>query len=391
MPWLLRMTLIVAALMAVADLYVGWRMKRAVRGIASKPWWRFLPVLVFCSFYLLPMTGLTHYILGGQPDLLAYPKLLVYWFWFGLIISFQLATWFLILDVIWLIIKFAKIINPGKLSRWYGYIAVGMTFILVTYTGTKLVHDTTNIQTDAIMFKLPGVFDNLQGFRIVHITDLQGDEFTGREEIAAYIKKVNALKPDLVVFTGDLISYGTDFIDMAAEELSKVEATHGLYTVIGDHDYWAGVSNIKAAFERYGIPLLQDENKFLAVNGDSLLITGITEVYSREIPRDDLEGLTQKASSSYFNIMISHQATDKVIAVAKQANYDMLLGGHTHGGQLRVPFLGTTFSAAEEETQYLSGVYWSDNLFININNGLGFTLAPVRYNAPPNISVIDLE
>lgn len=391
MPWLLKMTLFIAAIMLVADLYVGWRMLHAADKLSFRLPWQYAPLVLLVSFYLLPAAGLFDFTISGEAYLLAYPSLIVYWFWFGLIISFQLATLFIVLDAVRFILSVTNTISPLNLNRWYGVAASWLIIILFLYTGVKMIRDSTCVQIETIAYEISDEFRALQSFRIVHISDLQGDEFTGREEIAAYIKKVNALNPDLVVFTGDLISYGTDFIDMAAEELSRVEATHGLYAVIGDHDYWAGVPNIKEAFERYGIPLLQDENKFLAVNGDSLLITGITEVYSRKIPRQDLEMLSQNASLSSFNIMISHQATAKVIDMAKQANYDMLLGGHTHGGQLYVPFLGMSFSAAEAETSYISGVYWVEDLLVNINNGLGFTLAPVRYDAPPNISVIDLK
>ena len=380
-----------AAILAVSHCYIGWRMQRAAEGISTGRLWRCLSVVLLLSFYLLPVVALVQHIFWNEPDLLAYPQVLVYWFWFGLIVSFQLATWFLILDVILLAFRFAKVVDQGTLNRWYGRVAVALILILFFYTAVKMVRDTTHVQTDTITYDAAGKAQSLQGLRIIHISDLQGDEFTGRPEIAAYIDKVNALEPDLVIFTGDLISYGTDFIDMAAQELSKVQARHGLYAVIGDHDYWAGVPNIEAAFNRYGIPLLQDENKKIPVNNDTLLITGITEVYSRHIPSQDLKQLVQEASSSSFNIIVTHQATEKVVSAAKKANYDMVLGGHTHGGQLRVPFLGMTFSAAEGETPYLSGDYRSDNLFININNGLGFTLAPVRYNAPPSISVIDFQ
>ncbi len=91
-----------------------------------------------------------------------------------------------------------------------------------------------------------------------------------------------------------------------------------------------------------------------------------------------------------MRILASHQATGKVIDQAQKAGYNLLLAGHTHGGQLRVPFMFMTFSAAEMDTPYLSGLYRFDNLLMNVDHGLGFTLAPVRYNAPPTISVIDL-
>ena len=385
------MTLMVAAIMATTHLYVGWRLKTVINSFSFPALLRRMPIFLLLSFYLLPATALLYYLIWGDPDLLTWPKVLTYWFWFGLVFSFQMATWFLIFDILKLAFRTLSNWTRTQIFVIYRRAVTTAVCILFVFTTAKMIYDTHVIQTDFISYKSKEVPSGLQNFRLIHISDLQGDEYTGRKEIARYIKKVNTLKPDLIIFTGDLISYGTNFIDMAAEELSKVVATHGLYAVIGDHDYWAGVPDIEVAFKRYKIPLLRDENEIIKVDGDSLLLTGITEVYSKHIDRAKLHSLAKAYPSLSFKIMASHQATGKVVRQAQKSGYEILLAGHTHGGQLRVPFLGMTFSAAERETPYLSGVYKAGELFININNGLGFTLAPVRYNAPPNISVIELQ
>jgi hypothetical protein len=114
-------------------------------------------------------------------------------------------------------------------------------------------------------------------------------------------------------------------------------------------------------------------------------------VYSKQIPVDSLQALTESYPSVPLKILASHQATGKVIKQTTDAGYELLLAGHTHGGQLRIPFLFMTFSAAEMDTPYLSGDFTFGDMLMNIDNGLGFTLAPVRYNAPPTISVIDFS
>ncbi|NIT58682.1 MAG: hypothetical protein GWN00_21380, partial [Aliifodinibius sp.] len=106
----------------------------------------------------------------------------------------------------------------------------------------------------------------LEGLQIVHITDIQGDEYTGNKEIRNYIKYVNNQNPDLIIFTGDLISYGTDFIDMSAQELGKAKSTYGTIAVVGDHDYWAGLDNIEPALNNQNIPLIQDKNHTIQIN-----------------------------------------------------------------------------------------------------------------------------
>ncbi len=374
--------------MAVTNLYTGWRLTKAAGFTASVSTLKWLPVLLLMSFYLLPAAAFIHYLTGGEPYLPSYPHFLIYWFWFGFIFSFQLLTLAIILDLLKTVLNFTTKISDERLYSIYSKLLLAGAVILLSYTGIKARYDTTQIDIEYTNVELADIPNAFEGFRIVHISDLQADEFTGRQNIANYIQKVNKLRPDLVIFTGDLISYGTDFIEMAARELSEVEADYGLYAVIGDHDYWAGVSNIKSAYQKYHINLLQNENTVISVKGDSLLLTGITEVYDEQINSDSLRALASAYEDIPFEIMAVHQANTDVIKIAQNYNYEILLGGHTHGGQIRVPFMFMHFSAPAMETDYLSGSFWLNSLLLNVNNGLGFTLAPVRYDAQPSISVL---
>nr|WP_240894719.1 metallophosphoesterase [Fodinibius halophilus] len=255
-----------------------------------------------------------------------------------------------------------------------------------------MYQDTTRVRTDSRSLAIKGLPPSLEDFKIVHISDIQGDEYTGRDEIANYIDVVNRQNPDLIIFTGDLISYGTDFISMAARELGKAKATYGTVAVVGDHDYWAGTNTVENALEEEGVTLLRDENYTIKLDtGDSLAITGVTEVYSKASNPKTVDSLTHNLPEASVKILGSHQVEDHLITNARQNNYDMMLAGHTHGGQIHVPFLGMSFSAAERETQYVSGLYREGALPIHINNGLGFTLGPIRYGAPPTVTSIRLK
>ncbi len=391
MSWLLTMTLLVAGLMLLPGLYLGWRFKKATGFITPKTLLKWLPVLLLASFYLHPLAGLFRYLISGDSEFFNYPIFLTYWFWFGFVLSFQLITWVLLFDIIKIIADKASDWPSNRINTFYSYSLAALAAFLFVFTAVKMWVDTGQIDVKKSVLHSEQIPEAFNDFRIVHISDLQGDAYTGRKEIANYIQKVNALQPDLVIFTGDLISYGTDYIDMAAEKLSEAEATRGLYAVIGDHDYWAGVAHIKSAYQKYGVNLLQDENVIISFNGDSLLLTGITEVYSKHIPPDSLQKLTSAFKDVQFEILASHQATEKVVEAAREQNYELLLGGHTHGGQIRVPFMFMNISAPSFETPWLSGFYTLGDLLLNINNGLGFTLAPVRYDAQPSVSVIDLS
>jgi predicted MPP superfamily phosphohydrolase len=385
------MTLVVSMLMAPPVLYLSFRYYYLNKQYSQSAWKRYaLPVIVF-PFYLFPVSAAIDFYATGGIDVLKYPKPLSYWFWFGLVFVYQLATWLLIGDVLKQIARLLPVDGP-TLSRFYRLFAVALFGVLFLFNGWKVYHDTTAIQIEEVALEVADLPNSLEGFKLLHITDIQGDEYTGREEIAQYVNKVNAQDGDLIVFTGDLISYGTDFIKMSAEELGKANARLGTIAVVGDHDYWAGTENVREALNREGIPLLQDENHILqADSSTALALTGVTEVYSKSADPAVVDSLTGSGRNAALKIFASHQVKQRLVTKAQENSYDIMLGGHTHGGQIFVPFLGMGFSASERETKYVSGLYQEGQLPININNGLGFTLAPIRYDAPPNISVITFE
>lgn len=391
MPWLLRMTLAVSGIMAVAHLYIGWRLIKASGFVINHKLKRWLPTLLLVSFYSLPITGVILYAMQGHLNVLEIPKPVTYWFWFGFAFSYQLLSLVVVLDVIKMGFHIGSSRDKNYINKWYGRIILLTACGVFIFSGLKMYSDTTTIKTETIELAVSNLPSELEGLRIIHISDMQGDQYTGAEQMARYINQVNAENPDLVIFTGDLISYGTDYIEVSAGELAKIDATFGTYAVVGDHDYWAGLSNVESALESRGIPLLRDENRFITMGTDSLLLTGITQVYSKRADPEKVKRLTSDSSGVLLKILASHQVSDALLQAAKANNYDLFLAGHTHGGQVRVPLLGMTFSASDFETEFVSGQYWRDNLLVNINNGLGFTLAPVRYNAPPEVTVIEVR
>lgn len=388
--WLLEMTALSACLLIIPHLYLGWRLKKYFSYVTETKL-RVIPILLLASFYILPLVVLIKYLIAGQTTLVNFPDILIYWYWFGFVFTFQWLTWVILFDIARLATKNFLRRPVSQINSFCGAAAIVISAFLLVFTAIKMWVDTNQTDIKYTTVTNKQIPDSFNGFRIVHISDLQADKYTDGADIAAYVDIVNNFDPDLVIFTGDLVSWGTDYIDVAARELSKVKATYGLYTVIGDHDYWAGVKHIKAAYKKYNVNLLQNENTVIPVNGDSLLVTGITEVYDKKVTVDSLRKLTNAFKNVVFKIMATHQPSEKVIKSAKNNTYEMVLAGHTHGGQVRVPFMFTHISAPSLETDYLSGVYYIGDLLLNVNNGLGFTLAPVRYDAQPSVSVIDIK
>ena len=387
------MTLLAAVIKAAVDLYLGWRLVSAADLLhpASGTLSFWLIILALLLFYLFPAAGFTQYLLGGNVNILTYPKWMIYLFWFGFAFSFQVLVWIVGADLVKLTLN-ANGINAPFVDRAYGLLVFGCTFLVLLYSAYKVYADTLHIETDQFVYQAEGLPEELENFRIAHITDIQADRYTGAEQVAEYVRKTNEQSPDLVVITGDLISYGTDYVTMAAEALADLEAPYGVYFVVGDHDYWAGTDHITGPLRSVGINILEARNEIIRVGNSRIALSGLTNVYSRTAPLEEIRSVTQDPAvgKADVRIMLSHQVSDAIIAACREQQYHLLLAGHTHGGQIRVPLFVTKFSAPDFETGYVQGRYRRDQLLVNVNNGLGFTLAPVRYNAPPNISVIDL-
>lgn len=385
------MTLVVSGIMAISHLYLGWRLTKASGFISKRSMIHWLPVIILLTFYSLPLTGLAIYGTQGHLDLLEIPKPITYWFWYGFVFSYQLLTWVIIFDVIKGGYYLWSKRDATSINTFYGRALFVLVAIVAVFSGFKLYQNTTVIKSENIELPVDNLPEELENLRIIHISDIQGDQYTGVEEINRYVEEVNAQHPDIIIFTGDLISYGTDFIEASAEALSKAKATNGIYAVVGDHDYWAGLSNVEPALESRGIPLLEDENRFIEIGSSRLLLTGITQVYSKRADSEEVKRLTSDSTHAVLKILAAHQVSDVLLDEAVSNSYHLFLAGHTHGGQVRVPLFGMRFSASDLETEFVNGAYRRENLLINVNNGLGFTLAPIRYNAPPTVTVIELR
>lgn len=389
------MTVLVAVIAAAIDIYLAWRTSHAISGlpVKNKKLWNKFPYLFFSSFFIFPISGLIQYYGTGHIDVLGYYKPVVYWFWFGFVFSVQLFTWVVIADVVQVVLRISGKWEHRRLRRLFHLGMSGMVLVVMIFTAVKMYSDTTRIELNRTRFTVDDLPAEYEGLKIVHISDLQADEYVGREELSRYKNIINRLEPDLVVFTGDLISYGTGYLELAVEELSGIRSRYGTYAVVGDHDFWAGLQHVEPALEAQNIPLLRDTSTSIALDDSlSIHLTGITNVYSKQADRALSDSLIAgfDRERSLLSILATHQVSPYMVNRAGKEQYGLVLGGHTHGGQLRVPLFWNKLSASNLETKYIQGTYRENGVLININNGLGFTLAPVRYNAPASISVIEL-
>ena len=393
MPWALRMITFAGILVLMLLVYTGMRYFKCVRTLNLRPVWiyRGLFFIPAALFLLYPVAGHIEYLIQGTFNRTGYPPAIVYLFWYGLVFTGAMFNWLLLHDLLKpLVIRFTRISRPLVTNRFARAFLVlaGLTLI---FTAGKMVWDTRRITVNHISYELPGGTGPAAPLTIVHIADLHADEYTGEKKMKRYIDKINKTRPDIVLFAGDLISSGRDHIEAGADAMAGIESTYGTWFVMGDHDYWAGTDYVAEALEARGIHVLQDENALISHRDLIIKITGVTELYSSQIELAKLDSLLNDRAGERLHLLLSHQATDRLIDAAREGGVHQLLVGHTHGGQIKVRLFFYPVTAVRAETAYVKGNWRMGQMLLNINNGLGFTLAPVRYNAPAQISIITVR
>ena len=350
------------------------------------------------SFFLILLFGIfSHcvaqkqfeiHVSAGAFDRSEHPPLLIYSFWFGLIYLGIMLNWLIIHDLLLPVVKKLSKQKPRILNQAFAKLFLLIAVLTLFYTGAKLYWDTNRITVKEITYNTPN--EEFKPLTIVHIADLHADPYTGNQKMKKYVDRVNAADPDLVLFGGDLISSGTDFIEAGAHALGNIDATYGTFAVLGDHDYWTDAGLISETLREYGVEMLQNESRWIDHFGENIKVSGITEIYSSKIRNEELEDLLSESDNESLSLLFAHQASDRLIEESSLNGVDHIYGAHTHGGQLRIPVFFYPATAVREETKYVNGHWLIDGMLLNVNSGLGFTLSPVRYNAPAQISVIQL-
>jgi predicted MPP superfamily phosphohydrolase len=394
MPWTLKMTLLFALIMVLLFVFSSFSFMRAVTVLNLQPKSiYFLGLCLLClNFLIYPLLGWAQYSLYGEFSSDVFHKSLIYLFWYGFIFSAVLLSWTIFLELFVWTIKNGFKINPPELDPLAANLMIIVIAVVALFTMVKIVWHTHHIKVTGITYNLSEKTGrNISPLKVVLIADLQSDRYTTPAKTKRYIDKINKQNPDVVLFAGDLVTSGKKYIEEGAQALGNINARYGTFAIIGDHDYWSGENEIVQALQNNGVTVLRDQNHWFVHEETKVKITGVTEIYHQKTDDETLNNLLTENRDEEFRILLSHQGTIRLIEAAKENGYHQLLAGHTHGGQIRIPFFFYSVTAARIETRYVKGKKHFGNLMLHINNGLGFTLAPVRYNATAQVSVIHVK
>jgi hypothetical protein len=397
MDWPIRMTLTMAPLVLVASLYAGLRLAGAWAALRRRPpapaRWAALAVILILNLwplalaaaYLLGWPGRS-WLEGGHPPLADH--LLVYPFWWGFVLALELAPWLLALELAGL---GAWLAHAEGWRRRLAWIRLALVAALSLVVGGRMAWDTGRVrlvdETVAVR-GLPAEFEDLD---LLLIGDVQADRYTGAGKLDRFLAAARAARPDLALFAGDLVTEGTTFLRPALAALGRVRAPGGRAAVMGDHDFWADPGAVRAGLRNRGWDFLENEHRLYDWRGRRVLVTGVRYIYSDRVPPARLRALLAAAPAADLRILLVHQPAAEVIAAADAAGYHLVVAGHTHGGQIVFHLFGWPVTPTQLENDFYSGNHPFGRLRVVVTNGVGLTLAPVRYGAPAEITRIRLR
>jgi hypothetical protein len=229
--------------------------------------------------------------------------------------------------------------------------------------------------------KLPRALD---GFRIVHLSDLHYGPMVDPRHLQRAIEIANELRPDLIALTGDYISQERGYAAPCAEIVGQLKATSGVYAILGNHDHWTDAQLITDLFRAEGIRMLINEGVRIDARDEAFWLAGVDDTM---VGLEDLSLSLAGARDGEFKLLLAHNPT--ILRRAARADVDLVLSGHTHGGQ--VTLRPEKNRSGRPRRRMLRGLGRRANTQIYVTRGLGTVVLPIRYGCPPEVSLLELR
>lgn len=229
--------------------------------------------------------------------------------------------------------------------------------------------------------RLPQSFE---GFRIVHLSDFHHSPFTSREQIERAVETANRLQPDIIALTGDYISHDRRFAAPCAELLGRLRARHGVFAVLGNHDHWTDAALITDLFRAEGITVLVNEGMRFELKGEAFWLAGVDDTM---VGLEDLPLALAGSRQTEMKLLLAHNPI--ILRRAARAGIDLVLSGHTHGGQVKLR--SERSASGKPRRRLLRGLGRRGQTQIYVTRGLGTVVLPIRYGCPPEVSLLELR
>jgi predicted MPP superfamily phosphohydrolase len=254
-------------------------------------------------------------------------------------------------------------------------------------TGYGVVQARGRQKVKRVEIPIKGLPPALDGFKIAQISDVHVGPTIKGDFVDMIVEGVNALEPDMVALTGDLVDGSVAELGEHVARFTNLQSRHGTFFCTGNHEYYSGAEEWVEELRRLGMKVLLNESEVIEHQGGHLLVGGCTDYNAGNIiPEHESDpGMCLKdAPESDARILLAHQP--RSIYAAAEAGFDLQLSGHTHGGQ----FIPWNFFVRLQQP-YVAGLYRHDKTWVYVNQGTGYWGPPVRVGVPSEITLLTLR
>lgn len=243
--------------------------------------------------------------------------------------------------------------------------------------------EATSLSLERVEVRLQRLPRQLDGLKIIHLSDTHHSPFTGLNHIERAVRICNRLKPDLVLLTGDYVSHEREYIAPVAAVLGSMKAKYGIFACLGNHDHWTDADLVTHLFKGEGINMLVNEGLRFEALGASFWLAGVDDYM---VGKTDVAAALRGSYPDEMKLLLAHNPI--IFRESVRAGIDLTLSGHTHGGQIKI---------RDDEKRLLprrklsSGLHLRKDSQIYITRGIGTVVVPMRYQCPPEISLLELR
>ena len=278
-----------------------------------------------------------------------------------------------------LMIPASLAVRAGAPAGW----AWGLAGLVAMVSGVDSVRGQPRLRRRAV--RILGLPAALDGYRVGQLSDVHCGPHVSEARVAGWVARLNALELDLVTVTGDLIAHGGSHVEAVARALSGLRARDGAFVSLGNHDYFTDGEHLVRTLERHGLTVLRNEGVVIQREGACLYVAGADDTWTG---RHDVGRALKGRPPGAPAVLLAHDPD--LFPDAHRHGVDLTLSGHTHGGQLGVPWV-RRLSLARFITRWTAGMYRKERSWLYVNRGAGTTGPPIRLGAPAELAVITLR
>ena len=249
------------------------------------------------------------------------------------------------------------------------------------------------VRIDPLHISLKGMPADHPGLAIAHISDLHIGPLLRGRRLTHFVEHINGLEADLVVITGDIFDFDPRYVDEGCRALARLRAGHGVFAVLGNHDLYTGTERVVAGLrELTSIRLLRDSWERVEIAGQEIAIAGLDDPVDgwmdKHAEHDHLERVASEIPAELPRLLLVHRPS--YFDHAEAHGFPLVLAGHTHGGQIALPF-ATNTNVARMISDRTRGLFAHGQSKMYVNRGLGMAGLPLRINCPREIALIQLS